>query len=66
MHHDVATIIENRRGFWTPRELAELLAVSIKTIYAWVAQDRIPVIRLGSAVRFDPVTTARWLRERAA
>ena len=61
----VATTIERTRGLLTPQVLAELLAVSTQAIYLWVKQGRIPVVRFGTSIRFDPVTTAEWLRSKA-
>ena len=48
----------------TVREVAQMLRVHEKTIYAWVAKGRLPCIRLGNRLRFDPTTVSRWLGER--
>ena len=43
-------------------ELAALLAVSDRQIYALAAQHRIPgCFRIGGSLRFDPVAIAAWL-----
>lgn len=38
----------------TVQEAAQYLAVSTSTLYGWVWQHRIPFIKLGRALRFDP------------
>lgn len=48
-----------------PAEAAEILRVSIATIYAWVAQRRIPAQKVGNALRFVPSELARWLKEQS-
>jgi excisionase family DNA binding protein len=50
----------------TPAYLAVLLAVSVKSIYAWVKQGTLPAVILGASIRFCPATTAKWLRDRSA
>jgi excisionase family DNA binding protein len=59
-------MIERHRGLLTVDQLSELLAASPKSIYAWVKQGRLPVVRLGASVKFDPFVIAKWLRDRAA
>jgi excisionase family DNA binding protein len=45
-------------------ELAALLAVSERQIYALAAQHRIPgCFRIGGSLRFDPSAIAAWLLE---
>jgi len=41
-------------GLLTVREAARYLAVSVSTLYGWVWQRRIPFIKMGRALRFDP------------
>ncbi len=38
----------------TINELAKLLKTSTSTIYTWVSQDRIPHLKIGKCLRFDP------------
>ena len=56
--------IEDRKGLLTVKQLADKLAVSDKTIYAWVAGGQIPYVKMGSAVRFRPAAVREWLREK--
>jgi excisionase family DNA binding protein len=62
----IATTIERHRGMLTPAKLAALLAVSPKSIYAWVKAGTLPACLLGASIRFDPVDTAAWLRAKTA
>lgn len=43
-----------RGGLLTIREAAQYLAVSVSTLYGWVWQRRIPFVKIGRALRFDP------------
>jgi excisionase family DNA binding protein len=62
----VTAILNARRSLLTPSELANLLAISNKTLYAWVAAGKIPAVQLGSSIRFCGPTTAKWLQQRSA
>ena len=57
-------IIPNGRGLLTVKTLARILAVSEKTVYAWVAEGAVPYIKLGAAVRFRPAAIREWLGRR--
>ena len=46
----------------TTPEVAKLCSVSERTINNWVRERGFPVIRIGRAVRFDPVSVRVWLR----
>jgi excisionase family DNA binding protein len=48
----------------TANELSKMLAVSHVTIFKQAKAGRIPSFRIGTCVRFDPKTTADWLRSR--
>lgn len=52
------------RQLLTVDELAEWLKVKPRTVYQWVHEQYIPVMKLGALVRFDPASVSRWLRER--
>ncbi len=49
----------------TVDEVAERLQVRPRTIYQWVHEGYIPVIKLGSLVRFSQASLAEWLQKRA-
>lgn len=46
----------------TKAEIAEILAVSIRTIETWMRERKIPFIRIGKIVRFDSVHVMEHLR----
>lgn len=48
----------------TVDQVAEWLQVKPRTIYQWVHEGYIPVIKLGSLVRFDEASIGKWLRTR--
>jgi excisionase family DNA binding protein len=48
----------------TVEEVAELLALSPKTIYAWAGSRRIPSLRLGRSLRFSEKDLKAWLDSR--
>ena len=45
------------------RELADLLGLTLGTIYKKVRRGEIPVVRIGRSVRFPRDEIERWLRE---
>ena len=48
----------------TARELAQRWHVSEKTLRRWMASERLPCIRVGRLVRFEPGDVSRWLSAR--
>ena len=46
-------------------DVAEHLGVSVRHIRRLVAERRIPYIKWGTLLRFDPTAVAAWLAERA-
>lgn len=48
----------------TVEELAERLQVKPRTVYQWVQERYVPVIKLGSLVRFSPSNVSKWLKTR--
>ena len=53
--------IRSHQKALTVQQLAALLNLSSKYIYALVKSNRLACIRIGSSVRLDPKTTADWL-----
>ena len=51
----VSTSILTPSGYFNRKQLADYLMVSERTISNMVRQRRIPVIKFGRSVRFDPV-----------
>ena len=61
---NIVVLIESRAEAWSARELAKLIGCTGKHIYAMAKSGRMPHLRIGGMVRFDPATTAEWLRQR--
>ena len=58
-------VLENLQGctrLLTARELAGMLSISPKTIYAYVERNMIPHYKIASNVRFRARDVAEWLR----
>ena len=47
----------------TAKELAEILAISPKTLYNYVTRGMIPYFKIESNVRFRARDVAEWLRQ---
>ncbi len=55
---------EDEHDVLTANEVAELLRVDRKSIYAAVARGEVPgVLRLGRLIRFSRSVVLRWVRE---
>lgn len=54
------------RMLLTPRQVAERLAVSPRTVYLWIEQGRLPAVRLSERVTRVPVDAVDALIESAA
>ena len=67
-HHplDLPAQLESRRKAITVPELADALQLSTKQIYQLVSKGHIPSYRIAGSIRFDPVSTAKWLRSQAS
>jgi excisionase family DNA binding protein len=52
------------RPFVSPKEFRELLGISERTMWRWLAQRKIPHIKVGGAVRI-PTSTLDVLTKRA-
>lgn len=59
----LASYIGGLRKALTVQQVAELLAMSTRTVQHWAKTGRLPAIRHGSLTRFDPIELARWVRE---
>lgn len=55
----------NLMKYLTPKELAEMLGVDITTVYGWTSDRQIPFLKIGRLVRFDPIKTDKWLKDKA-
>jgi excisionase family DNA binding protein len=50
-------------GYFNRKQLADYLGVSERTISNMMRQRRIPVIKFGGTVRFDPVSVRKALKK---
>jgi excisionase family DNA binding protein len=57
--------ISSRDKAWKLEELASLLNCSRGKLYKMVNSGRIPYIRVGSMIRFDPKSTSAWIEDKA-
>lgn len=48
---------------WTRQNVAEAYQVSPRTVGKWIAERRIPVLKLGRACRFRPDAVAKALEK---
>jgi excisionase family DNA binding protein len=48
-------------ALWTVREAAAFLRLGRNTIYEWAASGKLPSVRLGSRIRFQPSVLRRWV-----
>ena len=53
--------LRSKKKALTVEELADVLGVSIRTVYLEVQEDRIPFFRVRNSIRFDPHQVADWL-----
>jgi excisionase family DNA binding protein len=49
----------------TIRDLAKQLQVKSSTLYAWVAQGKVPSLKINGLIRFDPETINSWVKSSA-
>jgi excisionase family DNA binding protein len=49
---------------WTLKETARFLGVHPKTLERWVRSRRIPCVRVGTRIRFDPSDVVAWVSAR--
>ncbi len=45
----------------TPGDMAEMLGLARKTVIVMARDGRIPSVRIGRFVRFDPQEISRWI-----
>ena len=62
--NDIFDRLGSHEKLLTVKKLAEILSISQKTIYSYVARNMIPYIKIQSSVRFRPKHIASWLSQR--
>lgn len=45
------------------RELSELTGLSVYTLYSWINQRKIPYVKMGRLVRFEPRKIEEWIEQ---
>ncbi len=45
-------------------QAARYTGISPTTLYKWVSQRKIPHIKLGGSLKFDPVKLDEWIKQR--
>jgi len=50
-----------RERLWTVREAAAFLRLGRNTVYEWAATGKLPALRLGSRIRFEPSALRQWV-----
>ena len=53
----------SEKGLLSVRETAEMLGISIHTLYSWVSQRRIPFVKLARRAEFDIKDLDDWIDE---
>lgn len=48
----------------TVKQVAEMLCIAEQTCYKWARSGRLPAIKVGYLLRFDPAAIERWLEQR--
>ena len=48
----------------TPEQLSELLNVKRSTVYKWAHYGYVPMVKLGSLIRFKESKIEEWLKRR--
>ena len=43
------------------KDLSESTGLSVFTLYSWINQKRIPYVKVGRLVRFDPRKIEKWI-----
>jgi excisionase family DNA binding protein len=59
----IADCIMNTGYALTVSELAQILNVSRGFLYRLAASGKVPYLRVGNAIRFDPKSVAAWLQK---
>jgi excisionase family DNA binding protein len=58
---DAGTLFEK---LWTIEQTAEVLNVSTSWLYKAARAAKLPSVRIGAAVRFEPQALREWLEQR--
>ncbi|MCZ6799423.1 MAG: helix-turn-helix domain-containing protein [Nitrospirae bacterium] len=53
----------NLKHLLTIQQAAQITGVSITTLYKWVSHRKIPYIKMGRLVKFDPSKLEEWIKQ---
>lgn len=53
--------MKEKKQYLTPDDVAAMLQIARKTVVVMAREGRIPSIRVGRFVRFDPVKIDSWI-----
>jgi excisionase family DNA binding protein len=53
----------NQEKLLSPKSVAEMLGVSLQTIYRWSCEKKIPKIKIYGSLRFRPSDISNWLAQ---
>lgn len=51
-------------SLWTVEDVAQYLRVAVQSVYRWVSQEKIPHLKVGGSLRFDPKEIQEWLSKK--
>ena len=57
------TITETNRRLLDIREVASYTGLSVHTLYTMVSERRIPFVKMGRLVKFDPLLLDKWIKQ---
>lgn len=57
-------LIAQNKQLLNIQEVSWRLGVSVKTVYSWVNQRKLPHIKVGRLVKFDVADIDAWIAER--
>jgi len=55
--------LENKK-YLSPKDLAEYLGISLRTVYLWTSLRQIPFYRLGRLVRYSQKEIESWMKNK--
>jgi excisionase family DNA binding protein len=61
--HEILGLLSTQSGLFTREQIADYIGVCPRTISNMVRERRIPVIKFGGSVRFDPTKVLKALEK---
>ncbi|PIP20724.1 MAG: transcriptional regulator [Candidatus Omnitrophica bacterium CG23_combo_of_CG06-09_8_20_14_all_40_11] len=55
--------LENKK-YLSPKDLAEYLGISLRTVYLWISLRQIPFYRLSRLIRFNKIEIESWMMKK--